>query len=129
MVPVASIAVTAAIAVQIAAAAVMRFRAIAVGIALRAFATFEQAFLSAGCAIATAAAATAATPAATTAARALALAVERGFRARRAASYVAFAGTATRFAAACCNDSGRSGARSDTCCSRCISTQRSGCCG
>jgi hypothetical protein len=68
LMPIAPIAVATAVAVGVAdATAVMWLGAIAVDITVRAFAAFEQAFLSTG-AIATATAASATTPAAPAAA-------------------------------------------------------------
>jgi hypothetical protein len=99
--PVAAVAVAAASAVAVyvyAAATVMRLGTIAIDIAVRAFAAFEQAFLpGTGSATTTATAATA-TPAATPAARALTALAVGAFGTWRTAVHLAFTRSAARFA-------------------------------
>ena len=108
--PIAAVAVaaTSAVTVHLAAATpVMGLGTIAIDLAVRAFAAFEQAFLSgARSAIATATAA-ATTTAATTPAGALTALAVGAFGARSAAAYLAFTLGAARFASTGDSDSTR----------------------
>jgi len=109
--PIAAVAVaaTSAVAVYLTAATttVMGLGTIAIDIAVRAFAAFEQAFLSgARSAIATATAA-ATTTAATTPARALTALTVGAFSTRSAAAHLAFTLGAARFASTGGSESNR----------------------
>jgi hypothetical protein len=125
--PIASVAIAAACAVAVCVTVVC-VRTIAIGIAVGAFAAFEQAFLPPGCAT-PAATATAATPAATSTTRAhTALAARRAFGARSAGCHIAF-GAAVRFVHAAGDSARCHRTGCDTACDRCIRTQRRRGCG